>query len=230
MTWASGIALEALLRCGQHDEKGVIRAINTLLTMSNGRNWCGCGYFDTREKNYIPDSPGPADFNRFPVWKENWRHGLDWFTDEKDVASFVCDNHDRSALGIGARKALLVRNFHSTGECTMVIQRALSLHPDYPGSSFETNVALSCTWYQGSDGSWGDAYLSTAFGLLERALHPIAGFLVLRSIPRLIRQQKKTGLWQEKKIRDCQPPTEQESTFMILRTLRRFNYLERLLP
>lgn len=229
MTWASGIAVEALLRCGLHREKRTIRCINTLLTMSNGHSWCGCGYFDTREKNYIPDDSSPVNFNRFPVWDTNRRHGFDWYTDKNEIASFVSDNQERSSLQVGPKKALLVRNYSSTGECGMVIQRALSFHPDYHGSNFETNVALSCTQHQSWNGTWADIYQSTAINHLGRSIHPLTKFLLIRSIPNLIRQQQKNGLWQEKAKCGCQPPSEAETSFIFLRALKKFDYLERLL-
>lgn len=230
LTWTSGIAIEALLRCGLHEESRVVRAINTLLTIGRGWNWCGCGYFDSRNCNYIPASTEPVDFNRFPILNKNIPYSLDWYMTKQDVASLVCNNYEWSGFDLGSRKALLVKHFRSTGECGMVVRRALSFHPKYHGSSLETNVALTSTWFQGSDGAWGDAYLSTAFGILERTVHPLSAFLVLRSIPMLIREQREDGFWSEKPTSSCPPPSKEESTFIILKTLKRFNCLEPLRP
>lgn len=112
----------------------------------------------------------------------------------------------------------------------MVVRKALSFHPKYHGSNFEANAALLTTWYQAVDGTWGDAYLSTAFGLLARIRHPLSAFMILRSIPLLIREQGLDGLWQERQIGQCPPPAKAESTFMILRTLKEFDFLDALLP
>ena len=222
LTWTSGIAIEALLRCGLHKENRVVRAINTLLAMSEKGGWCGCGYFDTREKNFVPDSSQPIDFNRFPMWRLQ--------PDYRLFANITCDNHYLSGMDIGNRRALLVKRFRSTGECAFVIKRALSFHPEFPRSNFEANVTLSWMGLQSAIGTWGDAYLSTAFGILERITHPLSAFLTLRPIPLLIREQKSDGFWQENRKNACPPPTKEETTFMILRTLKKFHFLDRLLP
>jgi hypothetical protein len=222
LTWTSGIAIEALLRCGMHKEPRVIKAVNTLLKMNERGRWCGCGYFDTREINFVPESLDPVDFNRLPVFR--------FSLDDISAARLVCDNHRLLALKVSNDQAFLTSRFRSTGECPMVVLRALSFHPQFPGSSFEANSALSCAGYLGMDGIEEDAYLSSVFGLLTGMTHPFAAFLVLRSIPALIRKQGKDGLWSEKPIRRCPPPSKEESSFMILLALKKFGFLDSLLP
>jgi hypothetical protein len=230
LTWTSAIAIEALLRCGLYEESRVVQAINTLMTIGRGWSWCGCGYFDSRNCNYIQASTEPIDFNRFPILNRNLPYSLDWYMTRQRIASLVCNNYDWSALDLGNGKALLVKRFRSTGECSLVVRRALSFHPQYHGSNFETNVALTSTWFQGADGTWGDAYLSTMFGILERTVHPLSALLVLRSIPMLIREQRKDGFWSERPTSSCPPPSKEESSYIILKTLKRFNFLEPLRP
>lgn len=222
LTWTSGIAIEALLRCGLHKEPRVVKAINTLFEMSERGRWCGCGYFDSRERNYVAESLRPIDFNRRPVFK--------FSLDENFVARLVCDNHRLLALDAGKNRALVTNRFQSTGECSMVVLRALSFHPGFPGSKFEANSALSCSGYLGIDGVEGDAYISSVFGLLSSMTHAFAAFLVLRSVPVLIRRQGEDGLWQEKPIGRCPPPSKEESSFMILRALKMFGFLDALIP
>ncbi len=222
LTWVSGIAIEALLRCGLHQEPRIVKAINTLLRMNERGRWCGCGYFDTREKNYIPASLDPVDFNRLPV--------LRFSLDDMSAARLACDNHRLLALRVRKGRALLTNRFRSTGECPMVILRALSFHPQFPGSNFEANSAMSCASYLGMDGVEADAYLSSVFGLLAGMIHPFAAFLVSRSIPVLIRKQGKDGLWSEKPVGRCPPPSKEESSFIILRALKKFGFLYSLLP
>ena len=224
LTWTTGIVLETLLRCGLHEHPRVIRAINTLFTMSEKGGWCGCGYFDTRKKNYIPESSNPIDFNRFPAFKLNPQHISD------HVASVVSNDRGRIAMNIGENQALLVRSYSSTGECGMTVRRALSFHPAFRRSNFESNTALICMLYQSGVGEWGTEYLSSMFGMLDRLAHPLAAFLVLRSVPLLIREQRSDGFWHENGKGDCPPPRPEESTFIILRTLKKFNYLDALLP
>lgn len=222
LTWTSGIAIEALLRCGLHQEPRVVRAINTLLRMSERGRWCGCGYFDTRDMNFVPESSEPVDFNCRPVLKLS--------LDDNFIARLVCDNYRLLALDAGNNRAIVTNRFRSTGECSMVVLKALSFHPDFPSSHFEANSALSCAGYLGMDGVEEDAYISSVFGLLTNMAHAFAVFLVLRSVPVLIRRQQKDGLWQEKPIGRCPPPSKEESSFMILRALKMFGFLDALIP
>ncbi|KPK62897.1 MAG: hypothetical protein AMK73_05580 [Planctomycetes bacterium SM23_32] len=230
LTWASGIALEALLRWGRHEDPRAVRAINTLLAMSGGHGWCGCGYFDTRARNYVEDCGEPVDLSRFPVWSANREHGLDWFAGPDDVARFVCDGERRSAISVGRGGALLVRHYYSTGECAMVVRRALTFHPTFPGSTEEVNTALACTWYQSEDGTWGESCLSTMFCILARVTCPLAAFLVLRSVPLLIREQQADGLWQESAVGNSVSPPRGASSLIILRTLKKMGFLDALVP
>jgi hypothetical protein len=227
LTWTSAVALEALLRAGKHEAPRVVKAINTLMAMTNGWGWCGCGYFDTREQNYVEESDAQVDFNRFPVATKNREHGLDWFDGPAEIARYACGTN-RYAVKTGPKSALLARKYTSSGECAMAMRRALAFHPEYPGSSFETNVALACTHYQNSYGLWGDAYFSSVCGILERTYLPLSAFLLLRSVPMLIREQGKDGLWEERPANDCPPPKREESSYLILKALRRFRFLDEL--
>ena len=79
--------------------------------------------------------------------------------------------------------------------------------------------------------------MSSMFGFVERILHPLSAFLVARSVPFLIREQKEDGFWEDKPQkmpdgpqRDNQPPSREEATLMILRALKRFRFLKLLYP
>ena len=239
MTWTSATAVEALLRCGLKDEKRVIRAINTLFSLSRMRRtpdgeWCGCAYLDA--KLDFPEKSDPVDFNMpSALPQKNIRYAIDWFVTRKDIRKLVYgDGYE--GLEIGPREALLIKRYKTTGECQLVMHRALSYHPKYHGSNLEAYAALRCAWRQNSYGTWGDAYLSSMFGFLERIVHPLSAFLVLRSVPLLIREQRDDGFWQDKpkKLADEHqwnaPPTKEQSTFMILKALQKFNFLQPLLP
>jgi hypothetical protein len=71
-------------------------------------------------------------------------------------------------------------------------------------------------------------------GFLARSTHPLAAFLVLRSVPHLIHAQRPDGLWQEAPLaysnKAFPPPTAAESAYMILSALHRFGFLDPLLP
>ena len=140
------------------------------------------------------------------------------------------------SLEIGPGEAWVVKQYRTTGECALVVHRALSFHPKYHGSNLEAYAALRCAWRQNSHGTWGDAYMSSMLGFLERFEHPLSAFLLLRSVPHLIREQREDGFWQDKRQdladypRWNAPPTKEEGTFMILKALKRFNFLRPLLP
>jgi hypothetical protein len=231
LTWTSALVLEALLRCGLHDEPRVVRAINTLFALSGHGGWCGCGYLDAKVD--IPSAQEPVDWG-FPVPRQNSPHHIDWFPEEKDIVQPVYDGHHQ-ALAISPRKALLVKSWHNTGLCTMVMHRALSYHPQYAGSTLEMMDALRLAYVQSAYGTWGDmVHASSMLGFLSRLTHPLAAFLVLRSVPWLIREQGADGLWQEKAIahdgKGCPPPAKEESSFLILRALKQFEFLDALRP
>lgn len=232
ITWPSAIAIEALLRCGLENEKRVKRGINTLLILRRGGRWCGCGYLEARI--HIPESTDPIDFDqRFPLPQKNEEiYHLDWFSERNDILKLTCNDHCKS-LEIDKRKALLVKHFRTTGDCSLVVHRALSYHPKYHGSNLETIAALECSYRQNSYGKWGDAYLSSMFDYLERFAHSLSAFLILRSIPFLIREQRTDGFWQEKpRIRGAEKiplPKKEVSTFMILKALKRFGFLDALI-
>ena len=80
------------------------------------------------------------------------------------------------------------------------------------------------------DGVEKEAYLSSVFGLLTGFSHAYAAFLALRSVPVLIRRQGKDGLWRERPIGKSPPPSQEESSFVILRALKKFGFLDALLP
>ena len=241
MTFPSAIVIQALLRCGLQDHTRVIRAINTLLSLRSGR-WCGCGYLQAHVD--IPDSTAPVDFdNDFPIPEDNdGIYMLDWFLREKDLPKFVHTRAwfsgfggiDYRALDIGNRKALLVKHFRTMGSCTLIVHRSLSYHSLYHGSNLEAIAALECSYRQSGYGTWGDAYLAPMFDFLERIRHPLAAFLVLRSIPLLIRSQKADGLWETQGKHEYRLPgyslSKESVTYMIVKALKAFGFLEALLP
>jgi hypothetical protein len=231
LTWTSALVLEALLRCRLHEEPRVVRAINTLFALSGHGGWCGCGYLDARVN--IAAAEGTADWNP-PLPQQNSPHHIDWFPKERDILQATCDDR-LLALEIGPRKALLVKSWHNTGLCTMVMHRALSYHPRYAGSTWEVMDALRLAYCQSAYGTWGDmVYCSSMLGFLSRLTHPLAAFLVLRSVPWLIRAQGADGMWEERAVetdgKGCPPPTKAESSFLILCALKQFGFLGALRP
>jgi hypothetical protein len=76
--------------------------------------------------------------------------------------------------------------------------------------------------------------LSSMLGFLARFTHPLAAFLVLRSVPLLIRTQRPDGLWHEARLayldESTPPPSPAESTFLILSALKQFGFLDVLVP
>jgi hypothetical protein len=233
LTWTTALVLEALLRCGLHAEPRVLRAINSLLSLSESGGWCGCGYLDARVS--VPDSSEPPDLNRFPIPQRNTPHSVDWFPSRDDIRSLAYD-YQYDGYEIRPGESLLVKFYHNTGLCTMVVHRALSFHPAYPGSTLEAIAALRYAYCQSAYGTWGnEIYLSSMFGFMSRSTHPLCAFLVLRSVPLLIREQRPDGFWREAPAIhsarvELPHRSKEESTFLILQALHQFGFLSSLRP
>jgi hypothetical protein len=127
-----------------------------------------------------------------------------------------------------------------SGDCSFIVHRGLSWHPAYRGSTLETLGALELEFRQGWDGVWTGNTLFFVFTTLERFSCPLAAFLVLRSIPLLIRTQGKDGFWHEagEVVRQgwavgrgpLPRPTKEQTTFAVLKALKKFHLLSELLP
>ena len=231
LTSSSAVVLQALIKLGFWDERRVRTAINTLLSLWSGR-WCGCSYLSHGKK--IKANYGPVDFNNIRVPSTNRSiYRLDWFTDTKEIMQIVGSRRTSpqySWLGLGGNNAVIEKHSVGMGDCTLGIHEALSYHPEYKGSHLETIAALEFSRRQSSLGSWGDTPVSLILNSLHRLSHPMAAFLVLRTIPFLIREQQTDGLWPDEKGEEDQVSTSILASFRILRTLKHFDFLETLLP
>lgn len=238
LTWATGIVLEALLRLGLYEEPRVTKALNTLIAIGGGDGWCGCGYFVANID--IPKSTAPANFNAKSIHIRGRDVGSIG-VERNDILKIVC-RYDYAGLAYDDGKTLVTQlGREGSGDCSMSIHRALAFHPNYHGSNLETLAALEYSRRQGWLGDWTNNYTSYFFSLLSRLKHPLAPYLVLRTVPLLVRQQRPDGFWQEEEIPrlkyDNDPkkpvtsiPTKEESTFMILSALKAFGFLDTLLP
>jgi hypothetical protein len=232
LTWTTGVALEALLRCGLHHEERVIKAINTLLAMSSGGGWCGCGYFVANI--YHEESTRTPNFSSRPIRIKGRNPGSVGL--EPDDILDITDNYLYRGYKLGRNETLMVRKgVEGSGDCPMVVNRGLSYHPAYHGSNLETMLALHCSDRQGWLGDWTDNYTSFFLSLLSRSRCPLSAYLVLRTVPMLVRQQREDGFWQEEPIlpgarKPIPVPTKEESTFMILTALKTFGFLDILRP
>ena len=231
LTWSTAVVLEVLLRCGLANEPRVVRAINTLMALRGRGGWCGCGYLDARVE--VQTSQEAVDLNRVGVSQENVPHLIDWFAGREDIAAWICDDH-RQALAVAPDRALLANRFHTTGDCSLVMHRALSFHPQCPVSRLERIAPLECAFRQSAHGEWGDAYLSAMFETIRRFRQPLAAFLAIRSVPLLIRTQRSGGVWEEPQPHegwaDMRGPCRALSTLRICRALEEFGYLQALRP
>jgi hypothetical protein len=241
ITWASAVVVEALLRCGLQEEPRVVIAVNTLLAMRQERSarWCGCGNF-VADVDY-PASSAVIDFSRHPVQMRNPRSGTvgmtDWLMERGDILRLACNGGFR-ALALGQDQALLTRTARQgSGDCSMVVHRALSYHPGYHGSSLETMAAVEYAYRQSWLGDWTGNYVSFFLSLLSRTKCPLSAFLMLRTVPMLVHQQRPDGFWEEEPIRyigggNKMVPAldKEETTFMILSALKTFGFLDPLRP
>jgi hypothetical protein len=229
LTWTSAVAIEALLRCGLHNETRVVRAINTLLSKWQGRGWCGCDNF-VADVSY-EDSTEPVDFNRFPARIRD-RHGnIVWLVEPDEILNLTCDSRYKG-FAIGDKTLVAKSGDRGTGDCPLIVHKALSYHPTYHGSNIEISAAVEYVYRQGWLGDWTGNHISFFFSLLSQSVCPLSAFLVLRTIPLLIQQQRTDGFWQENKLPSPQKlvrvPSNEESTFMILKALRTFGFLQAL--
>ncbi|MFC1734570.1 hypothetical protein ACFL1X_00530 [Candidatus Hydrogenedentota bacterium] len=224
ITWSSAVAVEALLRCGLEEHPRVMTAIRTLLALRRKGRWCGCGIFGRSIERCTTAS---IDFNRFPVPSENKDlYSLDWFNGENEFRKLTCgaDAGSCRCVAAGRNNGMLLKNHSKLNPCSIVMHRALSFHPGYHDSNLEMIAALECSFAQNPNGEWLNNYLSGVFDFLGRFDHPLSAFLVLRSVPLLIREQCSDGLW------DRMGPDRHVAGFMILRALKTFGFLETLLP
>ena len=120
---------------------------------------------------------------------------------------------------VGKREVLVEHRLNRGDYCTFGVHQALSWHPGYARSSLETMAALEYSRRQTSLGQWGPSR-SIVLKNLARLSHPLAAFLVARTIPQLIRGQETSGLW----------PEGDAESFRIVRALHHFSFLASLLP
>jgi len=240
----TAVALESLLRLGLEDEPRVRRAINTLLRLWNGR-WCGCAV-DGRDIPALDSSP---DFSMHPIPNDNKTlYRLRWFTDERQIRDWNPRVGHRF-WDLDEGQVLVESLSVGMGDCTFAVHRALSYHPDYRHSNLETIAALEYSRRQSALGGWGNTPPSRMLDQLRRLSHPLAAFLTLRTIPLLRRTQAEDGLWDDadllpgrprggephKRPQGLTPRTQglaprELATFRILRALKEFGFLDRLLP
>jgi len=140
---------------------------------------------------------------------------------------------------INGNDVLVERRPYGGSVCTLGVHEALSYHPGYAGSNLEAIAALEYSPRQSCCGHWGGGR-SMVLHNLARLSHPLAAFLVARSIPALIHEQQPNGM-----RCDGNPPEDRDgsekrsvagntpeeiASFRILTALKRFGFLNMLLP
>lgn len=238
--WSSAAALEALLRCGYVDHQRVVRAINGLLIKRfGGGTTIWCANCMRRSDLSFVDSTAEPDFNLPTIDMKADR--VDWPMSARDVLGKVAGEEYRQwALG-NDRSAMMREPYGALLDCSAVVQRALSWHPDHRGSTVEMTTSLEHASEQGWDGSWPANRVSLMLSLLERLDTSVAALAVLRSVPLLVRYQGDDGLWDEAQLPQFHDPRDRDHTelsplpkeansYMILKALKQFGFLDALLP
>ena len=240
ITWSSAIVIEALLKAGLYKESRMIKAINTLLLLSDASKkpagvWCGCGYMDAKYK--IRPETSAIDFN-WPNLNNQYSSGWfsSWFSGD-DISTLTSGGDSTNqTIKIAGNRAMVISLKESLA-CNLNMHRVLSHHPNYPGSKLEELGILAYASNQNSLGLWNHAYCSSMLDALCGFKNPLASFLVLRTIPILKRTQEKDGMWQEEQLSyharnetlyKTTPPTKEESTYRILKTLKKYQVLDKL--
>ena len=234
-TWTNGVVLAALLQCGLDKHPRVVRAINTLMKRSGDGGWCGCGYFDTGRWNFVEPDDSPVDLDRFPVPATNRRHSCNWFATAEDAMALAHPWNGVRGTDTGDGRSLVSGAVGNSGDCSRVMHRGLSYHPNYRGSNLEAIAALHCIAHQTAQGLWRGHFLSFVFGMLARCRHPLSAFAALRSVPLLIRKQRPDGFWSEDEPgynigmhTELPTPSKEESSLLILQALHAHGFLDRL--
>ena len=217
VTSASAVVLQALLMLGLSDHRRVKKSVNTFLSLWHGR-WCGCGYFSP-DRTVSASMKQPDFQTRFVL--DNWRSWLrdsaaDWLGDTKRSQMTA----PRSPCWqVGEHEVLVEHPLNCGDYCTFGVHQALSWHPGYERSNLETMAALEYSRRQTSLGRWGPSR-SIVLENLARLSHPLAAFLVARTIPQLIRDQEASGFW----------PEGAADSLRILEALDHFGFLASLIP
>lgn len=232
-TWATALAIQALLRCGKFDSQRVTKAIKTLMQWRSQYKdcggWCGCGIFGGTLAGRKIDPDKHADFDSVKLPKSNKDlEFATWFMTKAAIRSMVCNQYaeNYSCLKLGKNTGLLVKNRMSSpsSNCTTVIQNSLARHPDYHGSKLEHLAAYEMCGMQNPNGDWPSHRISGMLHFVSLIKHQLAMFLAYRSLPNLIRQQKENGLW------FSNGDNESADDLLILYALKKLGILEKLLP
>jgi len=227
--WPNAVCLEALLRAGLHAHPRVGQAINTSLVGSGwegwratnfGKPWCGCAGKVLGGGLVVEKVASKADFNG-PVAHPEVLACLN-FEGIREPWEYATVNSRRGCVDAGGGRALWIQEGTGTcgtdGNCSTVMHRAMSFHPHYAGSDLETTAILN---FRGIHRS----YSLVALEWLEDRPRPLSAFLVLRSVPHLIRCQEEDGLWPASPGR-----TREDASLVILRALKSHGFLDALLP
>ena len=237
ITGASTMALEALFRLGVDDER-VRRALNTIAAKGEGP-WDAL-YGDTVKlprKLLSPADCFDMGGRRLPAGVKH--HDIDWFASRKTLAGLTCGGGVClfEPRAVSPTSSLLVKRPPRVIAVSMALHRALSFHPEYCGShlcrcgllELATGQSPGGNWpSHGGTMHWGGASrgLPWAFSILVNHHCDLAAYLVLRSVPTLIKRQCKDGFWDPGQSGQ----SREAATVLILRTLKQFGLLERLLP
>jgi len=242
----TAVALEALLRCGLHEHPRVQELVDSLLCI----RWCqgdmGNVEAHVRRCPQIPTFDEAAEDRQVYAereWEMTARRAL-------GLPKYDMRLKQIYSLPLANGKAVWrrLRMFHS---CGSGIATALSYHPGWPDSEMPRAFAMATLARQSPDWTFPRTYPSYLLSFLERQRGTIAVYAALRTVPALIRTQHRDGLWQEEaavlsdpayeqllagRVHDAMrrevaaPLAPEESTFLILRALKTFGFLDALLP
>ena len=242
----TAVALEALLRTGQHEHPRVRRLVETLLRVP----WCQGDMSDLeaqgRSRPQALSFSDAADSQRAQTegeWDMTARRAMSlpkYDMRLKQIYAFPLDN--------GKTVWRRLAPFHS---CSSSIATALSYHPEWRRTGASRSLALATLARQSPDWAVPRTYPSFLLSFLDRQACTIAAYAGLRVVPTLIRTQHRDGLWHEAAAvlsdpaygellvervhadmrRGIAPPlAPEQSTFLILRALKTFGFLDALLP
>ena len=237
--WSAAVAVEALVRCGHADAERVRTALCTFLTIRFGggtKYWCS--NVGRRSNVSFAKSTGAPDFDIARDYMKSER--VDWPKSRIDVVRRVADrNHAQWSLSSG-KTTLMRRACGDAFDCSGIIQRAFTWHHDYTGSSLEQLFSLEQASMQGWDGAWPNNHVGAMLSLLGQSETHASALAVLRTVPSLIRHQGSDGLWDlgqfpdprdpGRRQEECPIPPQDVVAYHILVCLKKFGFLDALLP
>jgi hypothetical protein len=82
-----------------------------------------------------------------------------------EILNLTCDSRYKG-FAIGDKTLVAKSGDRGTGDCPLIVHKALSYHPTYHGSNIEISAAVEYVYRQGWLGDWTGNHISFFFSLV----------------------------------------------------------------